>query len=229
MGRAGSARKPIAPPTCRASASSQSGFASIAATTAGCATSRLRPGARTPRGAAARGPRTRRGPAPARRSEARARGRTIWTKPKPLTAVRSNGCGRTASIAAAAAWRAALLPRGRQVDPDRPADVEAADGLGRFGRAGDRELVGGRKPSTSIRVIAGVGEIRSSPPANADDAGSRFVDQIVPAGIAERIVRRRERQLPPAGPRAAAMPRRLVANARERPFPRLRARDGCTA
>ena len=40
-------------------------------------------------------------------SEARARRRTIWRKPKPLTAVRSNGGGRTASSAAAAAWRSA--------------------------------------------------------------------------------------------------------------------------
>ena len=53
-------------------------------------------------------------------SEARGRGRTIWRKPKPLTAVRSNGCGSAASIAAATAWRSALPARVGKSIPIEP-------------------------------------------------------------------------------------------------------------
>ena len=108
-------------------------------------------------GCAARRLRARAVAAPRRRSSARAsnagavggqsrtarrgaRGRTIWRKPKPLTAVRSNGCGRCASTASAAAWRCALpatVGRSMPIDPPMPCRRMAPR---RRARAGHRQL-----------------------------------------------------------------------------------------
>ena len=96
------------------------------------------------------------------------RGRTIWRKPKPLTAVRSNGCGRMASTASATACRARLAADGGQVDADRSADAVAADRARAAACApASASCSGGKVPSTSIRVIAGVSDTRSSPPGKA--------------------------------------------------------------
>ena len=121
------------------------------------------------------------------------RGRTIWTKPKPLTAVRSNGCGRIASIAAAAAWRAGLAAGGRQVDPDRAADVEPADRLAPL-RPRRRTA---SSPAIEKAVDVDQGHRRRRRNAQlaageADDAAARLVDQIVPARAA-KLVRRGQR------------------------------------
>ena len=103
-------------------------------------------------------------------SEACARGRTIWRKPKPLTAVRSNGCGRISSTAAAAAWRAALLPNRRQVDADRSADAVTPDGPRRRARrrrppvqtaAGVRPRRSGSSPGSARRAARHPGTARA--------------------------------------------------------------------
>ena len=57
-----------------------------------------------------------------------------------------------------------LAGRGRKVDADRALEVEAEDRARRGERAGDRQLFRGPEPSTSIKVIARVGSIASSPP-----------------------------------------------------------------
>ena len=60
-------------------------------------------------------------------------------KPKPFTAVRSNGCGSAASSAAADRLTLGAIGEGREVDPDRAADAEPDDGPRDGGRGGDGE------------------------------------------------------------------------------------------
>ena len=225
--RASRPRRRPGAPGLRASAA----CASSTAITAGCATSRLAPGLSN----AARRSRARASNAGAvlRQLEQRgaARGRTIWTKPKPLTAVRSNGWGRTASIApprpgarpcfARSAGRSRSTRRcraGGSPWPLRPRRRTASSSGGKQAVDVDQ---GHRRRAGDPQLAAG----------EADDAGSRFVDQIVPAGspsssdgpgnaarlAAEPVLERRQCR------------RRLVADLRQRPLPRLGARDGARA
>ena len=167
MASVGRRARSTVPPICAASWSSQSGCSS-AAMTAGCAARRYARRSRARRGGAGRAPRTRRGRRRARTALAWRRGRTIWRKPKPLTAVRSNGCGQDRIDRLGDRLPRRLAADGRQVDADRAADAVAAD-RPRGGRARRRARArsGGRWPSTSIRVIAGVSDTRSSPPGKA--------------------------------------------------------------
>ena len=197
-----------APPTCRASASIQSRLAFENGDHRRVRDEPL--GARrlrTPPGAAARALRTRRGPAPARPATARLRGRTIWTKPKPLTAVRSNGCGK---------MRVDRLPRPPAAPPcsatvGRSMPIEPPMSSRRIARAAsrrasDRELVG-RK--IAVDIDQGHRRRRRDPKlaaGEADDAASRFVEQVVPAGVCQvrRSARGTAARVRRAGERRAA-------------------------
>ena len=98
-------------------ARSSPGWLSSTAMTRGWATSVWRPRRANAARRSKAAPRTRPDRAASSINDGRRRGRTIWRKPKPLTAVRSNGCGRIASMASAAAdappcrWRSASRSR----------------------------------------------------------------------------------------------------------------------
>ena len=181
-GEAGSARKLTAPPICRANCSVQCRARSSAAIKAGWATSRLGAGgSNAARRSSARASNAARSAASSNRLAWR-RGRTIWRKPKPLTAVRSNGCGRIASIASATALRAAL-PR---VSAGRCRSIRRCRGGGWLGRRPRRRArassLGGK---LSVDVDQGHRrrrlKSRSSPPGKPDDAAARFFDEVGPA------------------------------------------------
>ena len=190
--------------------------------TAGCATRRRAPALRL-RGPAEQraGFERRRGRCQVRSATARPRGRTIWTKPKPLIAVRSNGCGRCASIAAAARL-ARRLARDRSASRRRSTRRCRAGGWRApppsAGHAPARPAAS--VPSTSIRVIAGVGAIRSSPPAKRrSPLRASSIRSSQPAAI----VLARERLVSASDVGAGA--RRLVGPARKAALPRLGARQ----
>ena len=183
MASAASARKPIAAPSLRASASSQPGSPASRATTAGAAAivRSPEPGVRSARRSSASAAAVTGSPASSSGSEARVRRRTIWRKPKPLTAVRSNGCGRMASSAAAARGASRLVDA-RQVDPDRAGNVEQADRAGRRHRARHRQ----RAPRQAAAIDIEQRHRR----------GQRHPEQ--PAGKRDQPVRRLRHQLGPA-------------------------------
>ena len=131
--------------------------------------------------------------------------------------------GRISSTAAAAACRAALPPTGRQVDADRAADASRRIALRAAAAPATASSAGGKWPSTSISVIAGVSETRSSPPANrtmplrassirsSQPAGSEHVAR---ARETAALLRRSATAVPGAGPSPG-----------QRPLPRLGAGD----
>ena len=189
------ASRPL-PPTCRESASSQSGCAS--STRDDCRVGdepRWRQLARARHGGAGRGLRTRRGPARARtatRVRARAddlkeaeavdRGALERLRQDRVDRRRRSACRCRLSARRSASrcrssrrCRDARIARARR-RPRRPWPARAAASV----------------PSTSISVIAGVTEMRSSPPANRTMPAARLLEQVGPARVAESVVRRRE-------------------------------------
>ena len=119
-------------------------------------------------------------------SDGRSRRRTIWRKPKPLTAVRSNGCGRIASTAAAAACRL-VARQGRKVDADRAARCRSADRPRRRRRAGLGER--GRRQA-AVDVEQGHRRRQAHPERAAgegDLAGRRLLEQLGPARLLEPV------------------------------------------
>ena len=117
------------------------------------------------------------------------RGRTIWRKPKPLTAVRSNGCGSTASIAAATASAIRLDPAsvGRSIPIEPPiASRRIASrrrALPATARAGERQMRRRRRTASSPAWATCAARRRRK----IDFAGQRFLEQLGPAGRLELI------------------------------------------
>ena len=126
---------------------------------------------------------------------------------------------KMASIASPAFCRAALLPLvGRSIPIDPPMSSRRI-ALAASAAPATASSSGGRVPSTSIRVIAGVGDMRSSPPAKANDAGAGLLDQVVPPRRAELVASGRERG--GFGLRAEELRADSLGNFRQWPFPRL--------
>ena len=198
------------------------------AMTAGCATSRFAPGASSAaRRSSARASNAARSCASSI-SEARLRGRTIWTKPKPLTAVRSNGCGRIASIAAAAACRAALPPAvGRSIPIDPPMSSRriaraASAAPAHASSSAWQEPIdvdqGHRRRRRNAQLAAGECDRSRCAPASMQivpSRGAKFVPGRGQADVASRQARGRWRQAI-----ASVTPR-------QRSFPRLGSGNGC--
>ena len=147
-------------------AASQSGRDSSAAITLGAAWIATAPRSRPARRSKARAAAPTGSARSSSASEGRARRRTIWRKPKPLTAVRSNGCGRIASTARAAACRPSRGKVGRSM-PIEPAMPKRRIARAAAAAPACARAAGGRPPSTSNRVMAGVRLIRSAPPSKA--------------------------------------------------------------
>ena len=121
-------------------------------------------------------------------SEARGRGRTIWRKPKPLTAVRSNGGGSAASIAAATGLARAPC---RPASGNRCRSSRRCRGGGSPGRtavaAAMRERVE-RRVAVDVEQRHRRGRRHAQRAAGEGDlAGRRLVEQLGPAGRLERV------------------------------------------
>ncbi len=109
-------------------------------------------------------------------------------KPKPLTAVRSNGCGRNLSICAAATRRSSSVVHGGQIDADIAGDPHAADRLGGELRALGAEL-GDRQAAVDIdQSHRGREEDAQRRVLRADLAGHGLGEQLAPACRLEPIL-----------------------------------------
>ena len=175
------------------------------------------------RGAAEQGASLERGPLRASSiSDARRRGRTIWTKPKPLTAVRSKGCGRIASIASAARCRAsfpAAVGRSMPIEPWRSRRRIAraaarAPATASSSAAGAVDVDQGHRPRRLDRQLA-TGE--------AHDPAAGLLDEIAPPASAEPVGGRGKGEVSSRGLRRAG--RGLVGRPGERALPRFAAGD----
>jgi hypothetical protein len=148
---------------------------------------------------------------------------------------RSRRCARTA----AGAWRrrrprpppSGLARHRREVDPDRSADVEAANRLGGRPAPAIASSPGGIAPSTSTRVIAGVKKIPRLPPEKSTrPLRASSIRSFQPAsasssrsgGHRQRL--HRSGRPKPLGKRAWS--RRVARRLGERALPRLGAGNG---
>ena len=150
-----------------------------------------------------------------------ARGRTIWTKPKPLIAVRSNGWGKIGVEDRRRSAARSALPRrvGKSIPIDPPMSSR------RIARAAAqrrhlRQLVG-HQPAVDVDHGHRRGRLDPEFAAvEADDAAARLLEQIVPAVDRGRAVPR------PAAGRGAgrlcvgAAGERRASTVRSRPAPR---------
>jgi hypothetical protein len=152
-----------------------------------------------------------------------ARGRTIWRKPKPFTAVRSNGCRQQdpASSARRRLARRLAADVGRSMPIEPPMSCRRIAARRRRPRRPARAPRAASQPSTSIRVIAGVAT-RAARRRESDDPAARFLEQVRPAGRSSGRPARGRADLAAAH----AVPMRAAASRRgERPLPRLGAGD----
>ena len=151
-----------------------------------------------------------------------------WTASR-LAPAGSNAARRRSASASNAARSCAssirdARTRGRTVDPDRTADVEAADRFGRISSPAHRQLF---RIEISVDVDQGHRRRRRDPqlaPGELHGSAARLVDEVVPAEPCQLIGRRREREFAAGNRRRLA--RAVLGDARQRPLPKFASGDG---